>query len=225
MTPLSTKMHVSRSPMARWMSSAATVESTPPLKPQTTRPSPTCARMRCRRFLDKRRHRPVAGAAADVVGEIPQDVETAIGVRDLRMEQQRVESLRRRRHRRDRRVGARRGDGEAWRRGGDEVAVAGPDAQIARNRREERRARLDPDRRQPELAMRRRRDCAAHQIGHQLHAVADAEHRHAALEHRAARSAARPASETLFGPPDRMMPAGLRRAISAGGVSNGRISE
>ena len=28
------------------MSSAATVESTPPLSPQTTRPSPTCARIR-----------------------------------------------------------------------------------------------------------------------------------------------------------------------------------
>ncbi len=34
-----------------------------------------------------------------------------------------------------------------------------------------------------------------------------------------------PDSETLFGPPDRMMPAGLRRVISATGVSNGRISE
>ena len=110
------------------------------------------------RLLDERRHRPVAGAAADVVGEVAQDVEAAIGVRDLGVEQERVEPLRRRRHRRDRRVGARRRDGEAGRRGGDEVAVAGPDAQLVGHRREERRAGLDPDRRQAELAMRRRRD-------------------------------------------------------------------
>ena len=47
------------------------------------------------RLFDERRHRPVAGAAADVVGEVAQDVETAIGVRDLGMEEQRVEPLRR----------------------------------------------------------------------------------------------------------------------------------
>ena len=34
-TPLSTKMQVRRSPIALWISSAATVESTPPLRPQT----------------------------------------------------------------------------------------------------------------------------------------------------------------------------------------------
>ena len=45
-TPLSTKMQVRRSPIARWISSAATAESTPPLRPQTTLPSPTCRRMR-----------------------------------------------------------------------------------------------------------------------------------------------------------------------------------
>ena len=45
--PLSTKMQVRRSPIARWTSSAATVESTPPLTPHTTRPSgPTCSRIR-----------------------------------------------------------------------------------------------------------------------------------------------------------------------------------
>ena len=32
--------------MARWMIEAATVESTPPDSPQTTRPLPTCALMR-----------------------------------------------------------------------------------------------------------------------------------------------------------------------------------
>ena len=45
---------------------------------------------------------------------------------------------------------------------------------------------------------------------HQLHAVADAEHRHAGVEHAPARSAARPARTRSSGPPDRMMPAGRR---------------
>ena len=47
------------------------------------------------RFLDERRHRPVAGAAADVEREVAQDVEPAVGVRDLGMKQERVEPLRR----------------------------------------------------------------------------------------------------------------------------------
>jgi len=34
-----------------------------------------------------------------------------------------------------------------------------------------------------------------------------------------------PGSSTLVGPPDRMMPTGRRRSMSAIGVSNGRISE
>ena len=46
MSPWSTKMQVSWSPTARWTSIAATLESTPPDRPQMTRPSPTCARMR-----------------------------------------------------------------------------------------------------------------------------------------------------------------------------------
>ncbi len=45
-SPWSTKMHVSRSPMARCTSTAATEESTPPDSPQIAAPSPTCARTR-----------------------------------------------------------------------------------------------------------------------------------------------------------------------------------
>ena len=47
-----------------------------------------------RRLLDKRRHRPVAGAAADAVGEVAQDLEAAFGVHDLGMKQQRVQAAR-----------------------------------------------------------------------------------------------------------------------------------
>ena len=55
--------------------------------------------------------------------------------------------------------------------------------------------------------MRRRRHFPAERVGHQLHAVADAEHRHAGREHAVSQCGA-PSSETLFGPPDRMMPTG-----------------
>ena len=58
-SPLSTKMQVSRSPMARWTSAAATVESTPPESAQTTRSSPTRSRMRGTQRVDEALHRPV----------------------------------------------------------------------------------------------------------------------------------------------------------------------
>jgi hypothetical protein len=133
------------------------------------------------RLAHERRHRPVARAPADVVREVAEDVEAVIRVRDFRMEEQRVEPAVLGDHRGDGRVRARRGDLEAGRRRLDEVAVAGPHPQVRRNRREERRARLDVNRRQPELAVWRGRDLAAERVGHQLHAVADAEHRHARL--------------------------------------------
>ena len=81
------------------------------------------------------------------------------------------------------------------------------------------------DRREAELAVRRRRDFPAERVGHQLHAVADAEHRHAGVVDTPASQCGAPGSDTLFGPPDRMMPTGLRAADLASGVSNGRISE
>ena len=46
MSPWSTNTQVSWSPIARWTSTAATLESTPPDRPQITLPLPTCARMR-----------------------------------------------------------------------------------------------------------------------------------------------------------------------------------
>ena len=89
--PLSTKMQVSRSPIALCTSSAATVESTPPDRPQTTRPSPTSALDAGHGFVDERRHRPVAAAAADVEGEVPQQVGAVLRVHDFGVEQQAVE--------------------------------------------------------------------------------------------------------------------------------------
>ena len=94
----------------------------------------------------------------------------------------------------------------------DEVAMARPDAQLVGHRREAAaRPASMRDRRVAELAVRRRRDLAAERVGHQLHAVADAEHRHAGVEHAGSQCGA-PASDTLFGPPDRMTPTGAASA-------------
>ena len=56
--PVSTKTHVSWSPIALCTSAAATAESTPPESPQITRSSPTCARISVDGLLDDRDVRP-----------------------------------------------------------------------------------------------------------------------------------------------------------------------
>jgi hypothetical protein len=94
------------------------------------------------RFVDERRDRPVTRAAADIEGEVPQDFLAALGVRDFRMEQQRVVAALGRFHRGHRCIGARGDDGEAGWRGGDEIAVARPYAQIRRELAKQ--ARLAP---------------------------------------------------------------------------------
>ena len=63
----------------------------------------------------------------------------------------------------------------------DEIPVARPHAKVRRNRVKQRRARVNVDGREPELAMRRRRDFAAKRVRHQLHPVTDAEHGNAGL--------------------------------------------
>ena len=80
--------------MARWISAAATEESTPPESPRITSSSPTCSRMRAIASDDVVGHVPVAGAAADVVDEAPEDRRALHRVRDLGMELHRVEAAR-----------------------------------------------------------------------------------------------------------------------------------
>ena len=161
-----------------------------------------------RRLLHERRHRPVAGAAADVEGEVPEDVEPAIGVRDFGVEQQRVEPLRRGGHRRHRRVGARGRDGEARRRRRDEVAMARPDAQLGgdRSRRAARPARSGSsrDRTRDAAPARPRRPAGPSSTACRSRSRAPAR------RFRARRASQRgaPGSDTLFGPPERMMPTG-----------------
>ena len=130
-----------------------------------------------RRLFHERGHRPVAGAAADSIRKVAEDLEAVIGVHDFRMEQQRVQTAIGVCHRRHRGVGARRHDRKAGRRGGDEVSVARPDANLSRHVGKQRHGLLELDRRMAELALRRRGHRTAKRIRHQLHAVANAQHR------------------------------------------------
>ncbi len=89
--PLSTRMHESCGPMARYSSAATTAESTPPDRPQMTRSLADALANLCDRALGEIAESPGAGAMADVGQEIRQD-RFAIGrVRDFGVKLQAVE--------------------------------------------------------------------------------------------------------------------------------------
>ncbi len=84
-------------------------------------------------------------------------------------------------HGRDRRIGARRHNRKSLGRRGDEIAVTRPHTNLGGNVQEKRRGGCS-DRRVAELALRGGRDRAAELVCHQLHAVADTQHRPAQIE-------------------------------------------
>ena len=172
--------------------------------PQTTRPSPTCARIRA-----------VASSMNDAIVQSPVQPQTS--------------NAKLRRISRPRSVCATSGwNSSAYRprsassiaatgalalvattrkpgrRGRDEVAVARPHAQLVGHAVEERAPSASLTRAPcawPNSRCAARRDAAAERVGHQLHAVADAEHRHAQLEQRRDRTAARPLPTRSSGRP------------------------
>ena len=81
--PWSTKTQVSRSPIARCTSAAATAESTPPDSPQIARPVADLLADRVDLLLDDVDHRPGLPAARDVVQEVLEDVLAVLGVHHL----------------------------------------------------------------------------------------------------------------------------------------------
>ena len=180
--PWSTKMQVSWSPIASWISTAATEESTPPDRPQITRPSPTCARMRA--ICAARNPAMVQSPEqpAIVVGEVAQQLRAVRRVHHLGMELHAVEAA------------AVVGDGgegralagghhaEAGRQAGHPVAMAHPHL-LARARRpdavEQGAGRRHVEIGAAELAVLGALHLAAELGAHGLLAVADAEHRHA----------------------------------------------
>ena len=185
--PWSTKTQVSRSPMARCTSAAATAESTPPDSPQIARRRRRPAsRIALDLLLDDVDHRPGRPAAGDVVQEVLEHPLAVLGVQHLGVPlhagQPPVEVL----ERRDRGDVGRGEHREAGRRRGDRVAVGHPDACA---RRAARRAgcpgSVTVDRGAAVLARRR---CAATSppsaAGHRLEAVAHAEDRDPGREQR-----------------------------------------
>ena len=75
---MSTKTQVSWSPIASWISTAATDESTPPESPQITLPVPTCAWIFATCSARSAAMRPVALHAGDLLHEVGQQLR-AIG--------------------------------------------------------------------------------------------------------------------------------------------------
>ena len=84
--PVSTKTQVSWSPIASCRSSAVTAESTPPERPQITRPPPTCSRMRCDGRLAGRRPSTSRRGSRRHGGRSSGAAPAARGVHDLGME-------------------------------------------------------------------------------------------------------------------------------------------
>ena len=138
-----------------------------------------------RGLVDERRDGPVAGAPAYVEREVAKQVGATVGVGDFRMEEHGVIAAIGRFHDGHWCVGAGGGHGEARRRRGHEVAVTGPDLEFVGNALEQprRHGRRPANHGVAELAMRGTAERAAEHVGHQLHAVADAEHRDAEVEH------------------------------------------
>jgi hypothetical protein len=127
---------------------------------------------------------PVGRKARRLVEEVGHDVLAVVGVLDLGVPLHAVEALLGVAERRHRCRGRRGEHLEAGRRRGDLVAVAHPDVLLGRLTAEEHAAVVHDDGiRRAVLAQARVGDLAAELLGHHLEAVADAERRHAELQH------------------------------------------
>src|SRR5829696_755032 len=158
--PWSTNTHVSWSPIARWTSSAATDESTPPERAQIARPSPTCSRTW--------RIWSAATRAAVHSRRAPQTSVRQVARRALE-----------RGHRRARRRGERR-EPRRWL--VHAVAVAHPARLVVRETGEQASRLAHGELRATELPRLGELDAAPKVVGHHLHPVADAEHRNVETE-------------------------------------------
>ena len=105
--PWSTNTQVSWSPIASWISTAATAESTPPESPQITLARADLRADLLDRLLLEGAHGPVAVAAGDLAHEIAQERRAVRRVHHLEMELRGVELARLVGDHGDRRIGAR----------------------------------------------------------------------------------------------------------------------
>ena len=182
LSPWSTKTQVSWSPTARWTSSAATAESTPPLSAQSTRASPTCWADPVDLLVDDVRRGPVREQTAPVVQEPFHHGLPVRGVRHLRVELDGEQAALAILHRGDGDPVGGRGDAEAFGRARDGVAVAHPDGVGRRQVLQQRAGLRDVELGPAVLPVAGRRDLPAEVLRHQLVAVADPEHRDAEVE-------------------------------------------
>ena len=186
--PLSTRMHESCGPIARYNSAATTDESTPPESPQITRSLPTRSRTCAIVCSAKSPSRQVPRAAADVGEEIGEDRFAVRRVRHFRVKLQAVERPLAMLHRGDR---ARRRAAPAARSRRRRASTWSPwliQTSVSLRHAGEQIVRfaasIDRAMRPAELADRMALHAAAERLAHQLHAVADAEHRNAEIENR-----------------------------------------
>src|SRR5205085_1278735 len=121
-------------------------------------------------------------ATGELEEEVAEDRGAMLGVRDLGMELDAVAAPLAVLERGDRRAVGLRGGDEAGRPGQDAVAMAGPHALARRRAGEERRVGDDVDLGAAVLALQERLDFAVEEVRGELHAVADAEDRHAERE-------------------------------------------
>ncbi len=179
-------MQVSWSPIASWISTAATALSTPPDRPQMTRPLPTWARILAISAGAEMRHAPVARQAGDAAHEVADQLAAARGVRHLGVELHGVELALLVGDGGERRALRHADHLEAGRQARDAVAVAHPHGvalALLPDAVEQGGVSRHLELGAAELAMVAAFDAAAHLRHHGLLAVADAEHRQAGLEH------------------------------------------
>ena len=216
--PWSTNTHVSWSPIARCTSSAATEESTPPESPQIDAAvadlRADAARSVPRRSTpptrSARSRRPRSGSASGSPGR--RACARPRGETGCRRCRARVSSTAA--------TGEALEEASAVKPGGGSNTVSRWDIQqvCSRGMPSQQHAGLgDVQVRAAELADLGLLDAPAELVHEQLHAVADAHHRHAQLEQLALQRAARPRAYTEAGPPERMIPRGLRLATSSSG--------
>ena len=179
-SPWSTNTHVSRSPIARWTSAAATAESTPPDSPQIARPSPICSRIAATVSSMIEEIVQPGAMPGDVVQEAAQHLLAVRGVPDLGVVLHAGQPPLPVLERRDRRPLRRRRHREALGRPHDRVAVAHPHRVPGRQARVQGPGVVgDGQLGAAVLARPVRRDLAAERPRHRLEAVAQSQHRHA----------------------------------------------
>ena len=191
--PLLTKMQVSWLPMALCSSAAATLESTPAAQAQDDLLLAHLGADCLDRLVDVIAHRPVLAAAADVVDEIGDDLPAVGRVHHFGMKLQAEHLALAVLDGGEVRILGHGHRFEAFGKLGQLVAVRVPDLESLRKVRKEGAKTVgDAQVAFAVFAFLAGLDLAAQIMGQQLHAVADAQHGDAQVEHARGRAGARP---------------------------------